>query len=451
MIRHDHHIPQAPGAWPGIGHAIPLIRRRLEFMTSLAAHGDIVRVRLGRLPAYVVTHPDLVWQVLVPGDRDYQRGRLFDKLRQFAGDGLASTSGEMHRRHRRMLQPAFRPEFLTRYADIIRTAAETEAQSWIPGRVVAIDQAMNRLTQSIMANTLFGTDRGAHLSGVVARGMPVLMQGMMVRTVLPTWWEKLPTPGNRRYARSSNEMNAAIDQVIADYRSAGIERDDLLSALLAARDDNDKPLSDRQIRDQVITFILAGIENPSVMMAWALYEISRNPAVAERVHAELDTILAGRPPGYDDMPELGYLDRVVTETLRVRAPWLFMRRTLHPVQLGDVVIPAGVELIYSPYALQHDPRWFPDPYRFDPDRWLPENRARLPKGANVPFSAGTHKCIGDTFAVAEMVISLAVICTAWRLRPLPGIRVREVATASVHPSRLLMITERRDVATGNRS
>ncbi|WP_063726236.1 cytochrome P450 [Nocardia brasiliensis] len=436
-------IPEPPGAWPLLGHVVPMVRRPLEFLPAAARYGTVVRVRFGRLPVYIVTHPDTVREVLVPGDVNYARGRIFEKLVPALGRGLGTSSGAEHRRQRRLLQPAFSRERLTDYGSIMREAAIEASSTWKEGEVLAVDDVMNDVALTALTRSLFKFTANDDATQAIRDGLRVLTHGLLFLTVLPSAWERVPSPGNIRIKRALATMHKAVDDAIAIYRNAGQDRGDVLSALLKARDDNGNGLSDQEIHDQVMTLALTGIEAPGAVLGWVMYELGRNVEVADRVYAEIDSVLGDRPPCYDDVPALDYLGRVISEVLRLRTPLLFMRRTLTAVTVGGVTIPAGSEVVYSPYLLHHDSRWFPEPLRFDPDRWLPENAPQLTKGAYIPFAAGAHQCIGKQFATMELTIIAAAICAHWKLRLVPGEEVREVATALVRPNQLPMTVHRR--------
>ncbi len=438
-------LPTAPGSLPGIGHILPLLRDPLSFMTSLSAIGDVVRIDVARMPAYVVTDPELVRRVLVTSDHDFTQGRVYDKLSQFLGEGVGTTSGRKHRKLRRLIQPAFHRDRIAEYADTMRTAAENTVADWRPGQEIAVDSAMNDMALTAVTACLFDTEMGPRASAEFRESILTLFHGAVLRTLLPTAWEKVPTPGNHRYRRAITVANRIIDETISTYRTPGHERGDMLSLLLAARDDDGDGLTDKQIRDQVITFLFAGVETTGATIAWALYEIARHPAVEKQLHEELDRVLAGRPPTWKDLCELRYTSRVISETLRLHAPWLILRRTLREVRLGEATLPEGAEVVYSPYALQHDPRFFTAPSRFDPDRWLDDRAAAQPRGAHIPFGAGVHKCVGDVFAITEITIALAVICSRLRLRSRSLRPIPEVAAATTHPKGLTMVVERRVV------
>lgn len=424
-----------------------MLRRPLEFLPGLARYGeDVVRLRFGTLPVYVLTHPGAVREMLVPGDRAYKRGRIFEKLEPALGKGIATVSGAEHHRQRKMLQPVFTRERIANYAAIMGAAARETVAGWCDGDQIAVDTVMNDLALTALTRSLFRFTASPETAEAIKDGMHQLTRGLLLRTILPTAWESVPTPGNIRFRRAMARMHRAIDDVILDYRKADQDRGDVLSALLAARDDDGQQLSDSEVHAQVMTLALTGIEAPGAALGWVMHEIGSNPDVARQVRAELDAVLGGRLPTYDDLERLTYLDRVIDEVLRMHTPLVFMRRTLIDVRIGNTTIPADSELVYSPYLLHHDARWFHDPYRFDPDRWLPENRRRIPKGAFIPFAAGAYQCIGKLFATVELKMVTAAICANWRLEPVAGAEVREIATALVRPNHLPMTVHRRNQA-----
>jgi cytochrome P450 len=350
-----------------------------------------------------------------------------------------------------MLQPVFSRERLVSYSSIMRDAAEEMADSWQDGQTMAVDEVMNDLALTSLTRSLFKFTATPETAEAVKEGMRLLTHGLLKRIVLPPVWERVPTAGNIRFKRAMTRMNRAIEEVITAYRDAGEDRGDVLSALLSARDDDGKALTDKELHAQVMTLALTGVEAPGATLGWLMYEIGNNPEVAERIYAELDTVLRGRAPEYDDLPALEYLGRVINEVLRLRTPMLFSRRTMTAVRAGQSKMPADAELIYSPYLMHHDARWFPDPLRFDPDRWLPENAQQIPRGAYIPFAAGSYQCIGKIFAINELTMVTAVLCSRWRLELVPGTDVREVASALIRPSELPMTVHRRTPAVRHAS
>ena len=440
-------VPDAPGYRPLIGHAVPLAGRRTQFLASLADYGDLVRIGMANVPAYVPTAPDLVWDVLVTDSKSYVRGRMFDKMTDVLGYGLATTSGKVHHEIRRMLQPTFHHQKVASYATIMTQVAEAVANEWPAGQPFRVDQAMNDLTARVVNGILFASDLGAAAADAIGHRLPVVMRGMLTRTLIPGPWQRLPLPANKRYQQALDEMHNSIDQAIAAYHESGHELDDMLSTMLALRDDDGNPMTDKWIHDQVITMAVGGIETTSAALSWCLHHIGTKPEVEEQVFAEVDSVLGGRAPEFADLPKLEYTGRLVLEVLRLHAIAVYMRRTLAETRLGDYVLPAGAEIIISPYALHRNPRWYPDPDRFDPDRWLTDQAKSLPKGAYIPFSAGGSKCIADNFAILEITMAIAAICNRWRLRPQPGSIVKEITTGATRPDCLMMTAERRTPVT----
>jgi cytochrome P450 len=295
----------------------------------------------------------------------------------------------------------------------------------------------------VVNGILFASDLGAAAADAIQQRLPVVMSGMLTRTLVPGPWQRLPLPANKRYSQALDEMHGSIDQAIAAYRQAGHDLDDMLTTMLALRDDDGSPMTDQWIHDQVITVAVGGIETTSAALSWCLHYLGTKPEIEERVLAEVDSVLGGRSPEFADLPRLAYTGRLVLEVLRLHAIAVYMRRTLGPTRLGDYELPAGAEIIISPYALHRNPRYYPEPDRFDPDRWATDQARSLPKGAYIPFSAGSSKCIADNFAVLEITLALAVICSRWRLRPQPGSVVKEITTGATRPDRLMMVAEPR--------
>lgn len=234
-------------------------------------------------------------------------------------------------------------------------------------------------------------------------------------------------------------MRAIVLEVIASWRADGVDHGDLLSTLLLARDENsDTGMTDEQAFDEVLTLLTAGIEMTALALSWIFHEIGRHPEVERRLHAEVDEVLAGRAVTIDDLPKLTYTMCVVDEVLRMHPIWILMRRATAPVDLDGERIEPGAEVILSPHGLHFDPGSYPEPDRFDPDRWSPERAKDLPRGAFIPFGAGTRQCVGNTFAQAEIAITVAIVAARWRLVPLPDKPVRVKYTSAAYPDGLLM-------------
>ncbi|WP_158843441.1 cytochrome P450 [Saccharothrix deserti] len=431
-------VPVAPGRLPFLGHTVEMVRRRHEFTSSLRDHGDVVRVDLGPLSTFFVTTPQLVHQVLVTDGARFRKGAMFDKFRPYLGNGLVLSDGPFHLRQRRMIQPAFHRDRIARYAEVMVRAATALTSSWTPGEVRVVEDDMQGLAVTIVGEALFSTELGQRVIDEVRRSVFVVIKQGMVRALSPSFVEKLPLPGNREFDRAVARMHALVLEVIASRRAdGGRDHGDLLSMLLLAQDESGDGMTDQQTYDEVLTLLTAGIETTALALAWSFHEVSRHPEVEDRLVAEIDEVVGDRPVTFADVPRLTYTAAVVNEVLRMYPLWILMRRATAPVDLGGVELPVGAEVIVSPHALHHDPASFPEPHRFDPDRWLSAS-AEVPRGAFIPFAAGARQCVGNVFAQTEIVIALATVLSKWRLVPVPGKPVRTKFTSTAYPSGLLM-------------
>lgn len=435
-------VPHAPGRLPLLGHMVTLWRQPFDFLTRLPERGPLVRVDMGTLPVYFVTTPELAHELLVTKQRSFDRGRFFDRLRELAGNGLATAPRKIHRRTRPLVQPVFHHTYIARYAAMMSRRAHVLADSWKPGQELDMAQVMPNYSIQALAETMFGTDIGEHATATAQRYVPVIFKNLLYRAIMPRFLDHVPVPANRRFLDASRRLNNMIDELIHVTRSRPHAIDqtkpDLLSLLIQARhDETGDQLTDREIRDELVTFLTAGVETVSATMAWAWYEIANHPDVEQRLVAEIASVVGNRPVAFEDMPNLTYTRQVISETLRLHAVTLLMRRAVAPVTLVGVEIPVGTELAFSLYALHRNPRSYPDPERFDPNRWkgADKNTQRI---AFTPFGAGTRRCIGDGFAWAEATITLATILSRWQLRLHDSHTPRNVIAAVGRPDKVLV-------------
>ncbi|MFE2145503.1 cytochrome P450 [Streptomyces sp. NPDC059456] len=437
------HAPAAPGRLPLLGHALPLWRQPIAFLESLREHGDIVRLDIGTWPVHVLTSPEHVHAVLVQQAQQFGRGRIFERLRPMFGNGIVTTDGDFHRKQRRMVQPAFHRNHITEYAEVMGRAAEAMCASWTAGQEVSMLTETRRYALSSVAEMTFSGGLSGQAIAEVHRSLPIVLEGMLLRAVMPKSLDLLPIPPNRRFDAAAARLRGVIDEVIAQYgaeQAEQEERHDLLSLLLSSVDaDTGATMSVEQVRDEVIAILFAGTETSATTLAWIFHELGRHPEVEERVQAEVDAVVGTGPVRPADLPRLTYTNHVFQEALRLHSPLLFTRRALAPLVLGGVSIPAGAELAYSPYALHRDPALFRDPATFDPDRWEEEGEEQRRAHRFIPFGAGQHKCIGDSFAVWEILTAVATVTSRWKLVPAPGVTVRELPAGIPQPSELPMI------------
>ena len=431
-------VPVAHGRWPFVGHTPSMLRQRFRFTSSLRAEGEIVRIYLGPMETYFVTSPELAHEVLVTEGGSFRKGAMFDKFVPYLGNGLLLSNGPFHRRQRKLILPAFHRERITRYAETMVRAAADLVGSWTPGEVRVVEEDMQGLAVTVVGEALFSTEMGARAIEEVRRSIFVVIKQGMVRALSPAFVEKLPIPGNREFDRAVARMRAIVLDVVASWRNEGRDHGDVLSMLLLAQDDAGSRMTDQQTYDEVLTLLTAGIETTALALSWIFHEIARHPEVERRVVAELDEVLGGRPVSVDDVPKLVYTHQVVNEVLRMYPIWFIMRRATAAVDIGGERIPEGAEVIVSPHALHLDPNSYPDPERFDPDRWSPERVGDVPKGAFIPFGAGTRQCVGNVFAQTEIVITAATVLAKWRLVPVPERPVRVRFTSAAYPVGLAM-------------
>ncbi|MER5215585.1 cytochrome P450 [Streptomyces sp. NPDC002838] len=442
-------VGTAPGIFPSIGHTIALFRRPLDFLNSLPARGDLVEIRLGPLRAWMACHPELTRQVLMDTRSFDKGGPLYNRLRPLMGNGLVTCPHDAYRRQRRLLQPGFSPSRIADHTELMGLEAESVSREWRSGEQVDVSAAMLSLTTRVISQVLFSDSLDRAAAAEVHDCLASIVRGLFVRTAVPVdALFRVPTPANRRYRRAAERVHAIVDAAVAERRrDPRDDREDLLGTLLAAArgDDGAATVTDQEIHDQLVTFLLTGAESTALCLVSAFDLLARHPEAERRLHAEIDTVLAGRhTPSADELPHLAYTRSIVTETLRHRPPgWLFMRVTTKETVLAGHRLPRGATVLYSPYLLHHDPASFPDPHRFLPDRWLPGQTAAIPQGAMIPFAAGGRKCIGDRFAVAEATVTLATIARRWRLHHLPGYVERLRPAATLGPRSLVMTCETR--------
>lgn len=420
----------------------------LSFFNSLREQGDIVEIRLGTQRAYVVTSAELVREILVVKPREFDKGAQFDEVRSMLGNGLANSDGETHRRHRLLMQPAFRRDRIADYAKLMRDEIVTAIDGWQDGQQIDVRKAMNALTLSVTCRAMMSSDAADELVRELQHGMPFVLDLMYKRMVNPLvkTMAKLPTSRNREFTETLARLHRLADELVANYRrDTDSDRHDLLTMLLLAKEaETGDTLSDQEVHDQIMTVLVAGTETTASTLSWVFHLFSQYPDVEKRVHAEIDEVLNGRPAEYEDLKQLTYTAQVVSETLRYYPPaWLLTRRAKQDVDLKGHRIPAGTSVMFSPWVIHHDPKIYREPDRFDPDRWSPDRAAEIPREAIVQFGAGPRKCIGDVFAVVEASLAIATIAGRWRFLPTDA-KVEPLAGMALWPRELVMKLERRD-------
>jgi cytochrome P450 len=419
----------APGPKPTLLDALVYRPGRdpLVFFTSLARrYGDVVQYRMAGERLFLITDPQYIKDILVTQNRNFTKSRGLERTKRILGNGLLTSEGALHLRQRRMMQPAFHRERIAGYGGTMVAYADRMRRGWEPGATLDIAREMNRLTLSIVGKTLFDADVDAQ-AAAVGEALTGVMQSFWM-TLLPfaDLIERLPVPRLRRARMARARLDAIIYRMIADRRASGRDHGDLLSMLLTAQDEEDASsgggvMTDQQVRDEAMTIFLAGHETTANALTWTWYLLGENHDAARQLHEEVDRVLQGRLPSTEDLPRLPYVERVVTEAMRLYPPaWLIGRRAIAEYAFGPYVAPPRAILIMSPFIVQRDARYYPDPERFDPDRWTPERKAALPPFAYFPFGGGPRRCIGESFAWMELILIVATIAQRWDLRLVPG-------------------------------
>ena len=395
----------------------------LDFFTRLArTYGDVTSYRMAGEQLFLVNEPRLIRDVLVTHNRNFTKSRGLERSKRLLGQGLLTSEGAMHLRQRRLMQPAFHRDRIAGYGDLMVGYADRMRQGWADGATADIAREMNRLTLSIVGKTLFDVDVEQQAAAVGDALTAVMESFWMMMLPFAEVLERLPVPKLRRARMARARLDAIIYRMIADRRASGRDHGDLLSMLLTAQDEDEGGgMTDQQVRDEAMTIFLAGHETTANALTWTWYLLGSAPDVEAKLHAELDRVLHGRLPTMKDLGALSYVERVVTEAMRLYPPaWIIGRRAIAEYQLGDYVVPPRSILVMSPYIMHRDPRFYADAERFDPDRWTPEFRAALPKFAYFPFGGGPRQCIGESFAWMELILVVATIAQQRQLRLVPG-------------------------------
>jgi cytochrome P450 len=394
------------------------------FEHLVRTYGDASSYRVFKTPILLLNRPEWVQELLIDKAALLTKERTQRRMKILLGEGLITSEGSFHMRQRRIAAPAFHRQRIANYADVIAQQAAVLREQWQPSQTLDIAQEMMHLSLEVVARTLFATDVTPEVRSI-SDEVNVVMDLYTFLISLPRAEDYLhwPVPGLIRFRKARRKIDAAISEMIARRRAAGEDRGDLLSMLLAARDTEDdrSGMTDEQLRDEVVTIFLAGYETIANAMTWTWYLLSQNPEIEQRFHREIDQALNGKLPTLADIPRLNYVERVLAESMRLFPPvWAMGRESAEDMQIGPFFVRKGTMLYVSQYLLQRDARYFPDPLRFDPDRFLPENSAGRPKFAYFPFGAGSRQCIGEAFAWMEGTLLLATIGQKWRLRLVPG-------------------------------
>ncbi len=436
---------------PVLGSLAESNKDRLGFMLRVAHEcGDIGSFRLGPFTAILLNTSELVHAVLVEHAYDFDKGTVIHKaFRPVFGNGLLNSEGDLHRRQRKLMAPAFQPRHIVTYAQTMVSYAQRMQEGWNDGATIDIGHEMTKLTMSIVGKVLFDAEvftESDELGAAITSAIEHMTYVSSHLFPLPLSW---PIPRHQRTRRALALLKSRMQEMIDERRESSEEKDDLLSILLQTREeDGSCCMNDEQIRDEAVTLFGAGHETTATALTWAWYLLARHVEVYQQVQQEVDRVLQGRIPTYADLASLPYTLQVLKETMRLYPPlYAFGRVALHDVEVDDYVIRAKQGALISPYTLHRRPDYFPDPEQFEPGRFTPENEKRLPRYAYLPFSAGPRICIGNHFALMEGHLLLATLVQHVTFEVVPGQRIELDPQATLRPKAgIKMVVRRRNAA-----
>ena len=420
-------LPSGPPDELGLKRLLRMSRDPLGFFSALRRdYGRFVHYRVGPRRVWFLADPDLVQDVLVKNARSFIKDQGLESTKPLLGEGLLTSEGEFHRRQRRLAQPAFHHGRIAAYGAIMVEHALRAVERFRDGGTIDFVPEMMRLALGIVGKTLFDSDVASD-ADTVARALGVAMDTFTLARV-PFWrlLLYLPVPSTLRFARARRELDEVVYRLIREHRASGRDRGDLLSMLLLAQDveGGTGGMSDRQLRDEAMTILLAGHETTAVALAWTFYLLSQHRDIEGALHDELDSVLRGAPPAAADVRKLPYTVMVLSEAMRLYPPaWAIGRRASEAVSLAGHELRRGDAAVMSQWVVHRDPELWPEPLRFDPLRFEPARSAARHRFAYFPFGGGPRVCIGDGFAWLAGTLLLATIAQRWRFDLAPGHRV----------------------------
>jgi len=408
--------------YPLVGNLPDFTKDRLGLLQRLARAGDVCAMHFGPFPAILFNKPEHVHSILVEHAYDFDKGRAIHTLgRSVIGDGISSSEGDFHRHQRKLMSPPFQPRHIASYAEIMSYYGEHMQQTWTDGTVIDVNQHMTNLTMSIIGKALFDADvftETDELGAAMTVVMAYFSHGVSTLLPLPYSW---PTPRNRRTHKAMQVLRTRIQRFIDERRNNPAERNDFLSILLQARDEDDKPMSNEQVMAECLTLFVAGHETTATALSWTWYLLCQHPEKYRQVQQEVDRVLQGRTPTYDDLAHLPYCLQVFKEAMRLYPPaYIMSRQALHEVEIDGYRVPKGWVVLLAPYTLHRREDSFPEPEKFDPERFTPEREKQLPRYAYLPFGAGPRICLGMYFAMMEGHLLLATLAHRISFSLVPG-------------------------------
>lgn len=437
--------PPGPKGLPLIGSFLEFQRDRLGFLLRVAEHyGDVSFFRFGPRNIYFINNPQLIEDVLIKNNRKFTKSKVLQRAKIIVGEGLLTSESKQHLQKRRAIQPLFHNRAIPSYGGIMVDEAVKLTGKWKDGETIDLHNEMMKLTQTIVVKTLFGADIGDKTQQLV-KSLNYIM-GMFPKIIMPfsELLDYLPLPSMRKLRKEIKFLDETIYDLVRHRKENRDDKNDLLNVLLNTKDENgDDFFTARQIRDELITFFIAGQETTSNSLCWTYYLLSQNPDVEKRLHSEIVSVIGDKLPAIDNVKKLKLAENIFNESLRMYPPaWIIARRAKNDYKIKNYTVPAGSDIYMSQYVMHHDSRFFTDPYKFKPERW--EERSDLPRFAFFPFGGGTRRCIGEPFAYIEAVLLMSVISQKWELTLHHGFKVEMEPFITIRPKYgLKMILKKR--------
>ncbi len=418
------------------GHFRSFRKSPIEFLTKLSKLGDVSAFRVGKVPAFLVNHPELIRDLLVTNHQKFFKGRALQRAKGLLGEGLLTSEKEFHLRQRRMIQPAFHRARIAEYAKAMIEFSDQLSGEWRDGDVCDIDREMMRLTLNIVGKTLFNANVETDAAEVGAAMNTIVSMFNFMLFPFSEILEKLPLPPVKRLKRARQILDEVIYKIINERRASGEDTGDLLSMLLLAQDEETGgAMTDKQVRDECLTLFLAGHETTANALVWTFYLLSQNPEAEQKFHAELDAVLSDNSLSPEDYPRLKYTEAVLAESMRMFPPaWTIGRLATENHEFRNFQVPAKSLVLASQFVMHRDARFWENPEQFTPERW---EKISIKEAGNkfiyFPFSKGVRSCVGEQFAWMEGVLLLANLSRKWKLSLMPEQRIAKHAMITLRP------------------
>jgi cytochrome P450 len=401
-----------------------MYRDPLRFLTDVSErYGDVVHMKLGRRQDFLLNHPDYIRTILT--DTDKLRRLVHQPLRRLLGRGLLTSRGKTRQKQRLMLQPMFNREKIAVLAELMKPQIARWIEKWRDGEQIEMADEMTRLTMVNAGRTLLNVDLESEAVELREALLTVISSTRFSNLAgFTKYLARLPLPENQRFRRAAKRLDGFIYDMIAERQTRRTDDPDLLSVLVRLSMENRKGMNDEKVRDQILTFFVAGHETIATALTWTWYLLAQHPAVMEKLQAELDAVLGDRELTISQLEELPYARMVFAEAMRVYSPvWIIGRNAMEDFPMNGFVIPKGSYIHLSPFLMHRDARYYPEPERFDPERWQDDAVAARPKFSYFPFGAGPMRCIAESFAWTQGILIIAMLARKWRMRVAPGHRI----------------------------